>query len=210
MEKRSNPFDDFLKEALKDHHLVPREEAKRDFLREASTIIPARNGWKNWYYLPILALFIIGLISLLLYTSREDQAPANLVVREPLPSASEPSATPSSAISPSATLSSQSSTPSSIPPSQAPSTPSPVPSVSSYAATTATTTAETTTIASATFVNQEPGHSGLLTEDDPESAISVNPAEHDPGGITEAMSPIQEDSLPADSIRHPGTVTSSP
>ncbi len=44
MEKHRNSFDDFLKEALKGHQLVPREKAKKAFLEEASADIPDPQG----------------------------------------------------------------------------------------------------------------------------------------------------------------------
>jgi hypothetical protein len=65
MEKHPNPFDEFLKETLKGHQLVPPEEAKKAFLREASTIIPANRSWLKWYYIPIFVILISGSIAFL-------------------------------------------------------------------------------------------------------------------------------------------------
>ena len=76
MEKHPNPFDDFLKQALKDHQLAPREKARKAFLEEASTIITARKGWNNWYYLPVLVILISGIIAVIYYLNHDDLAPA--------------------------------------------------------------------------------------------------------------------------------------
>jgi hypothetical protein len=63
MEKHPNPFDDFLKETLKGHQLVPSAKAKKDFLEEASAIMPAGKSWLKWYYIPLLVIFISGIIA---------------------------------------------------------------------------------------------------------------------------------------------------
>lgn len=67
MEKHPNPFDEFLKETLKGHQLAPPEENKKAFLKEASTIIPDREGWLKWYYIPVLVILISGTIALIYF-----------------------------------------------------------------------------------------------------------------------------------------------
>ena len=76
MEKHPNPFDEFLKETLKGHQLAPPEEAKKAFIEEATAIIKVRKAWQNWYYIPILVLFLLGLVtSLYIGKSNEPAIP---------------------------------------------------------------------------------------------------------------------------------------
>jgi hypothetical protein len=82
MEKHQHPFDDFLKETLKGHRLVPREEARKAFLDEASTIDHARRGWFRWYYLPLLVAVISGIVVLFSYFGNENEVPAVAVRNE--------------------------------------------------------------------------------------------------------------------------------
>ncbi len=82
MEKHPNPFDDFLKEALKDHQLAPREKARKAFLEEASAIVTARKGWNNWYYLPVLVVLISGIITVIYYFNHDDSTPSILLQTE--------------------------------------------------------------------------------------------------------------------------------
>jgi len=88
MEKHPNPFDDFLKQALKGHQLVPPENAKKAFLKEASTVIPTRKSWNYWYYLPILILFISGIVAVLNYQSNDEITPSAPLVIENVPATS--------------------------------------------------------------------------------------------------------------------------
>jgi hypothetical protein len=78
MEEHQHPFDDFLKDALKGHQLVPPENAKKAFLEEASAIIPTRKGWLKWYYLPLLVIFISGIVTVIYY-SQNGTKPASSV-----------------------------------------------------------------------------------------------------------------------------------
>ncbi len=72
---QQHPFDDLLKETLKGHQLVPREEARKAFLDEAATIMPARRGWFRWYYLPLLVVVISGIVALFFFPgSQEEQS----------------------------------------------------------------------------------------------------------------------------------------
>lgn len=70
---QQHPFDDFLKETLKGHQLVPREEARKAFLDEAATIVPARRGWFRWYYLPLLVVVISGIVALFFYPDGQEE-----------------------------------------------------------------------------------------------------------------------------------------
>jgi hypothetical protein len=72
MEKHPHPFDDFLKESLKGHQLVPPEKAKKAFLEEASTILPFRKKWFHGYYLFILLIFFSGLIAVVHYSGKDE------------------------------------------------------------------------------------------------------------------------------------------
>jgi hypothetical protein len=82
MEKHPNPFDEFLKETLKGHQLAPPEEAKKAFLREASTIIRARKGWLKWYYIPVLVILISGTIAILYFREENVTGISNQVNTE--------------------------------------------------------------------------------------------------------------------------------
>jgi hypothetical protein len=113
MEKHPNPFDDFLKETLKGHQLVPSAKAKKAFLEEASGIVPANKGWLKWYYLPILVIFISGIIAIFYFQNDPEPASPVPVVTENLPQASiDDSSTltakTSSTLTPSSTITSTS------------------------------------------------------------------------------------------------------
>jgi hypothetical protein len=84
MEEHQHPFDDFLKAALKGHQLVPPEQAKKAFLEEASAIIPTRKGWLKWYYLPLLVIFISGIVAVIYFQNNNEQASLVPVVNENL------------------------------------------------------------------------------------------------------------------------------
>jgi hypothetical protein len=65
MEKYPDLFDRSIKEAMKGHGLTPSGEARKAFLDEASTVLPARRRWKNWYLLPLAIIFIVAVVALL-------------------------------------------------------------------------------------------------------------------------------------------------
>jgi hypothetical protein len=92
MEKHPHPFDEFLKETLKGHQLAPPEEAKKAFLKAASTIKPARKGWLKWYYFPVLVVLISGTLALLYFGNNRlpvgaDKITAEIVKSSPIPDA---------------------------------------------------------------------------------------------------------------------------
>jgi hypothetical protein len=82
MEKHPHPFDEFLKETLKGHQMAPPEEAKKAFLREASTIIATRKGWLKWYYIPILVVFISGIVAVLYFRNSSEPVTAETITTE--------------------------------------------------------------------------------------------------------------------------------
>jgi hypothetical protein len=88
MEEHQHPFDDFLKDALKGHQLVPPEKAKKAFLEEASAIIPTRKGWLKWYYLPLLVIFISVIVAVIYFQNNNEPASPVPVVNEKLSKAS--------------------------------------------------------------------------------------------------------------------------
>ncbi len=76
MEKeKQHPFDEFLKETLKGHQLVPREKARKAFLEDAASIRPARFGWFRWYYLPLLVVLISGIVATIYFAIPGENAP---------------------------------------------------------------------------------------------------------------------------------------
>jgi len=82
MEKPQHPFDDFLKESLKGHQLVPGEQARKALLEEAATISPAHKSWYRWYYLPVLFVVISGIVTLFIYQGNNKDFPGEIIQKD--------------------------------------------------------------------------------------------------------------------------------
>lgn len=72
MKKQSNKVDDFFREALQNHAVVPSEAAKAAFLKEAATFEKSGKQNKHWY-LWLSAVILLVSISAGLYTFRPVQ-----------------------------------------------------------------------------------------------------------------------------------------
>jgi hypothetical protein len=99
---QQDPFDEFLKETLKGHQLVPREEARRAFLKDVSAIKPARGGWFRWYLLPLLFVFISGIVALFVYPWDKTD-PVSVSARKEIPPVETEPSPASNTIQPSLT-----------------------------------------------------------------------------------------------------------
>ena len=59
MKKQQNKIDDYFKEALQDHKIVPSEAARQAFLKEAATLDGSRKSKRYWYfYIAAFLLFV--------------------------------------------------------------------------------------------------------------------------------------------------------
>jgi hypothetical protein len=74
MEKYPDLFDRSIKEALKGHGLTPSGKARKAFLDEASTVLPARRSWKYWYLLPVVSIFLSAVVAFLWFENRVDRS----------------------------------------------------------------------------------------------------------------------------------------
>jgi hypothetical protein len=73
MEKHSDPFDDFIRETMKGHGLTPRDKARKAFLDEASGLLPARKWWRTWYILPVVVVFLSGVVAFFVFYNNPEQ-----------------------------------------------------------------------------------------------------------------------------------------
>lgn len=73
MKKQQDKVDEFFKEALQDHTVVPSEAAKAAFLKEAATLEGSEKFNRNWYFY-LLAVILLGLISAGLFFARSNHS----------------------------------------------------------------------------------------------------------------------------------------
>ncbi len=79
MEKHPNPFDDFVREAMKGHGLTPSGKARKAFLDEAPAALPPGKSWKKWYIIPVILIFLGGLVAVFVLTNENSpEEKANL------------------------------------------------------------------------------------------------------------------------------------
>lgn len=73
MKKQQDKVDEFFKEALQDHTVVPSEAAKAAFLKEAATLEGSEKFNRNWYFY-LSAVILLGLISAGLFFARSNHS----------------------------------------------------------------------------------------------------------------------------------------
>ncbi len=87
MEKQKNSIDNFFREALQDHEIVPSDRAKKAFLKEASEI-PQRRWYRGGFFLflPLAILVIIGGFVIYFIPGKStEQGPAGIKFESTLP-----------------------------------------------------------------------------------------------------------------------------
>jgi hypothetical protein len=83
MEKYNQSTDDFFRNVLKDHTVIPSEAAKSAFLKEAATLVNNKKSGKRWFLLFVSGLVIIlsGIgVYMAMNTSHEKSIQANALI----------------------------------------------------------------------------------------------------------------------------------
>jgi cytoskeletal protein RodZ len=91
MEKHPNPFDDFVREAMKGHGLTPSGKARKAFLDEAPAALPPGKSWKKWYIIPVILIFLGGLVAVFVLTN-ENSPEEKATIHQPTANIQVPSA----------------------------------------------------------------------------------------------------------------------